>query len=432
MPRLPSWIEKYRSLPASVLHFTAGQFLINLITATQFLLLNLYLKELGMDDPSIAALTSHRFLAALLLAIPTGLWLRGKPLKPVMMVGSILYPLATLLSLEAVRFGMIPLATGAFLATGVAILLINIASLPMALQLASDDQASETLSLLFGTWAAASICGGLLSTLLQSLRDLAVGGMTLQLDEHATLMIVTLIACAAPWYFAKLPGVRAPAPRHRHWLHVPRVDIPLISRAVLPTLFISTGAGLSIQFLNLFFSHVHDLSSRDYSVASMISNVLVLFGGLILPEIKRRFGWRHAIIGVQTISVVLLVTMGLTELVQALSWALPLAVVCFILRQPLMNMAAPATSELTMRFVGEHNRELISAFNGAIWSGSWWLAARIFQVLRSHELPYWQILVITAALYMVGTASYLGLIRQLEARGLPVEPRTDDPVQPAV
>ncbi len=414
MPRLPSWMENYRGLPRPVLHFTAGHFLINLITATQFLLLNLYLKQQGMSDPTIAGLTSHRFLAALLLAIPAGLWLRGRPLKPALMAGSILYPIATLVSIEAVRFGLMPLATTAFLTSGFAILLINVTSLPMALRLSPEDRTSETLSLLFATWAAGSICGGLLSTILEAIGSLSIGGSSIALDEHSTLLLVVVIACAAPWFYAKLPNLKAPPATHRHWLHIPRKDIPLITRAILPSLFIATGAGLSIQFLNLFFSHVHQLSTRDFSASSMFSNILVLIAGLLLPELKRRLGWRHAILGVQSLSVILLALMGFTELMQSYAWALPLAMTCFILRQPLMNMAAPATSELTMRFVGEHNRELMSACSGAIWSGSWWLAARIFQILRSCELPYWQILLITSALYLLGTFAYLGLIRRVE------------------
>ena len=88
-------------------------------------------------------------------------------------------------------------------------------------------------------------------------------------------------------------------------------------------------------------------------------------------------------------------------------WALPVALGCFILRQPLMSMAGPATSELTMAYVGERNRELMSACNGAIWSGAWWLAARIFELLRAHHFPYWQVFLTTAALYLVGTFAYL-------------------------
>ena len=69
-----------------------------------------------------------------------------------------------------------------------------------------------------------------------------------------------------------------------------------------------------------------------------------------------------------------------------------------------------------MNYVGERNRELVSACNGAIWSGAWWLAARTFQLLRSHELPYWQVFLATAVLYLIGTLSYLLLIRHIERR----------------
>jgi len=192
---------------------------------------------------------------------------------------------------------------------------------------------------------------------------------------------------------------------------------------VLPSLCIATGAGLSIQFLNLFFSHVFHMESTAFTAYGSVCNVLVLFTGLIVPEVKRRLGWRGAILGVQSVAVVLLAVMGLTELWKAAVWALPLAIGCFILRQPLMSMAGPSTSELTMKYVGERNRELMSACNGAIWSGAWWLAARTFQILRANHLPYWLVFLATAALYLAGTFSYLMLIRTVEQR----EACTPDP-----
>jgi hypothetical protein len=60
----------------------------------------------------------------------------------------------------------------------------------------------------------------------------------------------------------------------------------------------------------------------------------------------------------------------------------------------------------------------MSACSGAIWSGSWWLAARVFEILRTHDLPYWQIFLATAVFYLFGTVSYLGLIRVVEQREL--------------
>ena len=190
----------------------------------------------------------------------------------------------------------------------------------------------------------------------------------------------------------------------------------MLLRALLPTLCIATGAGLSIQFLNLFFSNVYHLSPAAYSAYGSVSYVLVFVTGLIVPEVRRRLGWRGAILGVQSVAVVLLALMGLTELWKHAGWALPVALLCFIFRQPLMNMAGPSTSELSMTYVGERNRELMSACSGAIWSGAWWLAARLFEILRTFEIPYWQVFLTTALLYGIGTFSYLGLIRAVERK----------------
>jgi predicted MFS family arabinose efflux permease len=409
-------MARYQDLPRSVHYFAAGQFLINLIHAAQFLLLNLYLKDLGLDDPTIAALGSHRFVATLFLAVPAGMWLRGRPLKKILVVGSIIFPVSALAALETVRFGLLPLASATFLAMGFAGLLLNVTSLPMILRLAPERQSSEALSLVFASWAAATVCAGFLSTGLQALGQFELGGFATKFDEHTTLLVLTLIAGAAPFCYARIPDAPARRKRVHHWLHIPRSEWPVLTKALIPTLCIATGAGLSIQFLNLFFSNVHSLSSKMYTGFGSISSVLVVIAGLIVPEVKRRLGWRGAIIGVQGMAVVLLLAMGLTELVRGVAWALPAALICFILRQPLMSMAGPSTSELTMSYVGENNRELVSACSGAIWSGAWWLAARTFQFLRTHDFPYWQVFLVTGLLYVIGTLAYLTLIRTVERR----------------
>lgn len=419
MPRLPAWLDRYRLLPKMVFLFAAGQFLINLINSAQFLLLNLFLKSLGMQDPGIAALSSQRFVAVFVLSIPAGLWLRGRRLRVPLVVASALFPAFALAGLEAARGGHIQAASGCFLAMGFAGLVLNVTGLPMMLRIAPKEHTSEALSLLFATWAGSAICGGALATGLQWLGHIDWAGISIALDEHATLMLLTLAGFGAPFLYARLPDTASARHGDQHWLHIHREDRPLLLRALVPTLCIATGAGLSIQFMNLFFSNVHDLAPATYSAYGTLSNVLVLFAGLLVPEVRRRFGWRGAILGVQAIAVVLLAVMGLTELWQAAAWAMPLAVGLFILRQPLMSMAGPATSELTMCYVGPRNHELISACNGAIWSGSWWLAAKIFEHLRAAGIPYWQVFLATAVLYGCGTLAYLGLIRASETPGDP-------------
>ena len=427
MPRLPAWLERYRELPRGVHLFAGGQFLINLIQTAQFLLLNLFLRDRGLDDPSIAALTSQRFVATFFLAIPAGLWLRGRRLRWPLVLGATLFPLMALAALETVRCGAMTSASACFLAMGFAGLILNVANLPMAMRLAPAHQASEAISLLFATWAAASICGGVVASVLQGIGHFNVAGLHVVFDEYSTLLILTLVGFGAPFLFARMPDP-APVPQSSpHWLHVHRADLPVLFHTLLPTLCIATGAGLSIQFLNLFFSSVFQLDAKHYSAYGAVSNVLVLIAGLIVPEVRRRFGWRGAIIGVQCVAVLLLATMGLTELWQHAAWALPLAVVCFVVRQPLMSMAGPSISELTMTYVGERNRELMSACNGAVWSGSWWLAARLFQILRSYHMPYWQIFLTTSVLYLIGTLFYLHLIHTVDRRANPATPPSAPP-----
>ena len=248
-------------------------------------------------------------------------------------------------------------------------------------------------------------------------RPFGSGGTHLILNEYSTLFILTLCGLGAPFLYARLPDPIPSKRNNHHWLHIHREDVPVLLRALIPTLCISTGAGLRIQFLNLFFSSVYHLKSATYSAFSSVSYILVFITGLIVPEVQRRFGWRGAIIGVQSAAVVLLAVMGLTEIWAGSFWALPIALACLVVRQPLMNMAGPSNSELSMSFVGERNRELMSACSGAIWSGSWWLAARVFEFLRGHHLPYWQVFLTTSALYLLGTISYTGLIREVERRG---------------
>jgi len=416
MPLLPKWLHSYRFLPRSLVCFALGQFLINLINTAQFLLLNLFLKENGMDDPAIAALSSKRFLATFLLAVPAGLWLRGRPLRRPLIVSGILFPLAALGGLEAARMGWIGWAGASFVAMGFAGLVLHVASLPMSMRLAPPERVSEALSLLFSTWAAAAICGGALASFLQWLGVVSLGPLQITFDVHATLLILTLAGFGASWFFWKLPDAPPRGPKMRAW-SVPAQDRKLLARVLVPSVCIAVGAGLSIQFLNLFFSHVHGMSPATYAMIGTLGSVLVLFAGLMVPEVKRRFGWKGAILGVQSLAVVMLLLLGFTEIWSAAAWALPLAVTLFVLRQPLMSMAGPATSELTLAYAGPRNHELVSACQGAIWSGSWWVAALIFQAMRAQDVPYWVIFTATAVLYAIGTGAYLGLIRHVEQQG---------------
>ena len=81
-----------------------------------------------------------------------------------------------------------------------------------------------------------------------------------------------------------------------------------------------------------------------------------------------------------------------------------------------MNMAGPMTTEITMMYVGKKNQEMMSAITASIWSGSWFISAQVFELLRKHAFAYKNIFLVTALLYSVGVIAYVFLIRDYERR----------------
>ena len=83
-----------------------------------------------------------------------------------------------------------------------------------------------------------------------------------------------------------------------------------------------------------------------------------------------------------------------------------------------MNMAAPLTSEMTMKYVGNKNQEMLSAIMAAIWSGSWFFSSQIFRFLKEREVEFSSIFYITAALYAFGILMYYFLIIDYEKKNI--------------
>ena len=120
------------------------------------------------------------------------------------------------------------------------------------------------------------------------------------------------------------------------------------------------------------------------------------------------------IVVVQSVAIVCLIVMSLTEIYSYHSYALTIAVGAFILRQPMMHMAHPSSNELMMSYVGKKNQELISAISSSLWSASWFISAKIFEWLRVLNFQYYEIFLVTAALYAIGVILFGFLIKEHE------------------
>ena len=235
-------------------------------------------------------------------------------------------------------------------------------------------------------------------------------------DEYAILWTITLIGSLSFIFPQKMnedssinrenrPGIFS---LHKTY------DWSKIFKAISPLILISIGAGLTIPFVNLFFNSIFNFNSSDFSLLSSITAMLVFTFSLLVPTLRKKYGYWMTIVFVQTFAILCLVIMSLTEIYASYPYAMTIAVTAYIFRQPLMHMAHPASNELMMNYVGKNNQELISALSSSLWSASWFISAKLFEWLRLLNFRYYEIFLITALLYVLGVILYIFLIKEYE------------------
>ena len=383
-----------------------AEFFVQLIGAAFFLILNIYLAKQGFSDPEIANFISYRFLAVMLLAFPLGFYIKGKPLKPFFILGSLGVPTVAIALVLAIQYGLYHYLPTLFILWGVVFTLFQVSSLPYVMRNTSVANQSHAISLNYATHSFGTILSGIMI--------FGFGQFMREMDEGVILLFISALGFVGVYYLLKMKvDVVIPVKKGLQWKSY---DWGLLLKAIVPTIIIAIGAGLTIPFINLFFFHNFQIDSKGFAVIGGVASILVAFLALLVPNVKNKLGFKKGITYTQTTAVLALIALATTEFFASYWWALPVAVLCFWVRTPLMNMAAPMTSELTMNYVGKKNQEMLSAIMAAIWSGSWFFSSQIFRHLKAEGLPYAYIFYITAVLYGFGVFMYYLLVLDYERR----------------
>ena len=409
-------LRSYLDLPRNIHLLFLLEFFLSLIHVAFILILNIYLRKQGFSDPEIASFNSLRFVGALAFALPLGIFIRGRRLKPFFKMASLMVPLTSIMIIEAIHYSMTPLIQLSFILWGIGMMLMRVCSLPFIIRHTTNDNSTEALSLSASTWSLSTMVSGLIISGLVWISNIKLSPDLIKLNEYGILWIITLIGSLsyvftiqinedADFNKGKRPGIFS---LHKTY------DWSMIFKAISPLILISIGAGLTIPFVNLFFNSVFNFNSSDFSLLSSITAMLVFTFSLLVPTLRKKYGYWMTIVFVQTLAILCLVIMSLTEIYASYPYAVIIAVAAYIFRQPLMHMAHPASNELMMNYVGKNNQELISALSSSLWSASWFISAKLFEWLRLLDFRYYEIFLITAFLYVLGVILYVFLIKEYE------------------
>ena len=172
---LKSFFRDYRYLPRDIHLLILMEFTISLIHVSFILILNIFLRKKGFSDPEIASFNSLRFIGALLFALPLGLYIRGKKLKPIFVLSSIMVPITSGVIIQSVQFKIVPVIQLAFLSWGFSMMLMRVCSLPFIIRYTTPKNRTEALSLSAATWSLATIFSGLIISGLDWIQYLKIG-----------------------------------------------------------------------------------------------------------------------------------------------------------------------------------------------------------------------------------------------------------------
>ena len=414
---LRNLIRSYWNLPRMIHMLIMLEFTLSLIHVAFILVLNIFLRKQGFSDPEIASFNSLRFIGALAFALPLGIYIRGKKLKPFFILAALIVPLTSALIIESVYREIISLIKLSFLLWGIGMMLMRVCSLPFIIRNTSSDNSTEALSLSASTWSLATIFSGIIISSLDWVNNFSLGKWILYFNERSILWIITFFGVSSIFFALSITEKEHDSSdKDANIISLYKnYDWKIIIKALSPLIMISIGAGLTIPYVNLFFNSVFNLSSSEFSILGSITAFLVFTFSLLVPSIRKKYGYWLTIVVVQALSICCLVVMALMELYVTYSFALIVALIAYIFRQPLMHMAHPASNELLMNYVGKRNQELISALSSSLWSASWFISAKVFEWLRLLDFQYYEIFLITAGLYVVGNILFALLIREYES-----------------
>lgn len=381
-------------------------------------MLPLYLHHLHYSKQDIAGFISFRFLGVFLLALPLGVLIKGKKVKPFFYASCFGVPFFALCIIYFTEQVNTPMLYISQFLWGASFTFIQIPILPFILRLSSQKNQTAAIALSYSTWSFAGILSGMVIAFLDYINPSLF-------NEKMVLLIFSFIGFAGiiMLIFANIKEDTVPeSEKPKTYYSLAQYDWRIIVKALIPTLIIAVGAGLTIPFISLFFEEVHGMNKGTFSIISAIAALLVAWGALLVPNIKRYVGYKIAVPTTQSLAIISLVALATTQYYSFIPIAVVIAVICYLLRQPLMNMAGPMTTEIVMNYVGEKNREIVSALTSAIWSGSWFISGLMVQILFTQGFAFVNIFLLTALLYTVGVIWYMILIRDYE-RGTKLNPQ---------
>jgi MFS family permease len=334
---------------------------------------NLYLKQGGLNEAFLGRLNSLGTIGSLALAIPAGLLVtRLGSRKSLVLSAGLIAVFGALQVTVLVPTLLIALQIGISASN----MLYGATYNPEMMHSTdpADRQVAFSLAFTAGTVMSvvASVVGGLLPRVFARFGASPFTGLRLTLLVGAALILsstavfIRLREQSVSSADAASDPPCAADEQPEAMVHWKRFAV----RYTIVNIIIGFGAGLSIPYLNLYFTDRFHASTVVVGNLFAMSNVVLTVGALLAPWLVRKTGLLRTIVLTVGGSLVFLVIMAFTR-------SITVAAVAFWMRAGLMMCSTPVTDQFCLEIVPSAKRSVAHNVFQMAWTAAWAVSTAI-------------------------------------------------------
>jgi MFS family permease len=323
------------------------------------LIFNFYVLSLGYDEALLGKLITTNQFTALILALPMGFVVDRIGRKNGLVARSLLLAVSVL---GAAIWPQIWVLFGINIIFGVVQSLSAVIMSPFLMENSGEQERTYLFSFSSGLMmVSASIgnwLGGYLPSWMGVYRNVDPESSTAYAWALAAIALVAMLGMI-PVAMLKVEKGEKTA-RSFDPLGIMRQKPGLLAKLLLPSLIISTGAGLFMPFMNVFYREVHGQPDQVIGTLFAWGSLAMGVGLLIAPAIAGRIGKIQLVVLSQGLSIPFMVLLGFAPFtISALS---------YYVRMALMNMSNPIYQTFVMEKVDPSERTTVASLASMVWN----------------------------------------------------------------
>ncbi len=356
-----------KTFPQSARLFLLATILNGIIFSTWQLFFNFFILARGYEKDFLGLINSVPWIAGLVLGIPLGMLSDRIGRKPAMLIGIVMS--ITGMGLQLFVQSKVLLILVAFIG-GTGNSLYFISQAPFMMKVSQTDNRALMFSLNFGLNTLAGALGNIFAGQMPSWFGILLNIPADSAQAFQSVLLVSVIL----GLFALIPILLLKEPKKidnnfiksNQWdLLKQTIQKGFTWKLVLPEMLLGFGAAITIPYMNLYFSETFQVKSNLLGVVFSLSALFVGIGSIIGPRLVKFFNSKiRVVVLTQASSIIFLLILGFSPYL----W---LAVVGFLFRGVLMNMAVPLYNAFCMENVAEHEQGVVNSLISNAWTAGW-------------------------------------------------------------